>query len=343
MKSSETPRRPFRALALLTVVLAFVAVTLAPTGASAGYEKGNPAPKAQIQQDGPMVEVVIPRGQNRGIDRIEFRLTDLGTGEVIEGDTNPPQIKLVLAFDERYQFSFRALRHGTWTDWSAPVPLTAPTIDAYPFAIQAEGIDHGIALRWADTSADAYRIIVRNRWGKVAAKETVSGTETTITGLDNGHTYKVQIRSIYGKRKTTKSPAIPVTPNNGAGVTVELRDYTTDPLSGPTDLTVRTAIGGATERIAKVRVQVIPEGLKKRTRTATFDPAASATTGIDGAFVTPALSISPFDHNLITIVKGEKVDGKRIVLASSMQTWLMGNVDAFAPGASEFTRVGTIR
>jgi len=329
---------------LLSAVIGLGAMTLAPVSAMAGSNNGNSAPRVQIQQDGPMVEVVVPARQGRGIERLEFRLTSRDTGAVVDGETGPPQIKLVLAFDETYEFSFRALRAGRgWTDWSDPVSLTAPAIDAYPFTISAQALDGGIALQWADTDADAYRIDVRNAWGRRIARETVVGTETTIGGLTNGHTYTVSIRSRYGNRLTTKSPAIPVTPNDGAPVTVEGRDYVTEPLTGPTGLTVRTAITGATERIAKVRVKVTPDGLPSRATRATFDPTAFATDGLDGAWITPALRIEPFDHELITIVKGERVHGARITLASSMQTWLLGNVDAFAPGASVFTRVGTIR
>ncbi len=344
MNSEKWPRRRRMTMILLCSIIGLGAMTLAPVSAAAGSGKGNQAPRAQIQQDGPMVEVVVPARQHRGIERLAFRLTNRQTGDVVEGETGPPQIKLVLAFDETYEFSFRALRAGRgWTEWSDPVVLTAPAIDAYPFTVQAEGVDGGIAVRWADTDADAYRVIVRNAWGRRVVRETVVGTETTIDGLANGHTYKVSIRSRYGNRLTTGSPAIPVTPNDGAPVTVEGRDYVTESLTGPTGLTVRTAITGATERISRVRVKATPEGLSSRGSRARFDPTAIATTGIDGAWVTPELRIEPFDHQLITIVKGEKVNGARITLASSAQTWLLGNVDAFAPGASQFTRVGTIR
>lgn len=344
MNSEKRPLRRRMTMILLGSIIGLGAMTLAPVSAAAGSGKGNQAPRAQIQQDGPMVEVVVPARQHRGIERLAFRLTDRQTGDVVEGETGPPQIKLVLAFDETYEFSFRALRAGRgWTEWSDPVVLTAPAIDAYPFTIQAQGVDGGIALQWADTEADAYRIDVRNRWGRTVSSKTVVGTETTVDGLTNGQTYKVSIRSRYGNRLTSRSPAIPVTPNDGEPVTVEGRDYVTEPLTGPTGLTVRTAITGSTDRVSKVRVKVTPEGLPGRTSRATFDPTAFATDGIDGAWVTPTLRIRPFDHELITIVKGERVHGSRITLASSMQTWLLGNVDAFAPGASQFTRVGTIR
>ncbi|MEM9563132.1 MAG: fibronectin type III domain-containing protein [Actinomycetota bacterium] len=328
-------------LAVITTMLAAIVAT--PSGVSAGgYDQVWSAPKAQIQQDGPMLEVVVP-AKGRSIDRLAYRLISLDTGAVVEGETDPPQIKLVLAFDESYRFSFRARDAWRgWSDWSEPVHLTAPAIDAYPFSIEAIGIDGGIAITWADTDADAYRINVR-RNGHTVAKATVTGTETTIDGLTNGHTYNVTIRSIYGSRKTARSPGLPVTPNDGAAVVPERRDFVTAPLTGPTELAVPVAIAGATERIERVRVRIVPNGLSGTTRTARFDPAATATTGIDGAWVTRPRTVEPLDHELITVIKGETVDGQRGVLASSLQTWLLGNVDDFAPGASDFTRVGTWR
>lgn len=333
-----------RTMAVTGVALGLLLAMLAPASATADSGRDNDAPRAQIQQDGPMVEVVLPAKQSRGVERLAFRLAGVGTDVLVEGETGPPQIKLVLAFDETYEFSFRALRHGRgWSDWSEPVTLTAPTVDAYPFSITTQGIDGAIALQWADTDADSYRINVGNAWGRRVARRDVTGTSTTIDGLTNGQTYTVSIRSRYDGRLTTRSPRIPVTPTDGAPITLEGRDYLTEPLAGPTDLTVRTAITGATDRIAKVQVRVIPEGLRGPKLRAEFDPSATATSGVEGAWATPATTVSPFDHQLITMVRGERVDGKRPVLASSMQTWLLGNVDAFAPGAQQFTRVGTIR
>lgn len=344
MKYVRTPNQRRLTLGIIGVILALVMAMLTPVSASAGGDHKNEAPRARIQQDGPMVEVVFSARQARGVERLAFRLTGVGTDVLVEGETGPPQIKLVLAFDETYDFSFRALRHDKgWSDWSEPVRLTAPAIDAYPFSITATAIDGGIALGWADTEADSYRIDVRDAHRRRVARLDISGTDTVIDGLTNGQTYKVTIRARYGERLTNRSPAIPVTPNDGTTVTVQGRDYVTEPLDGPTDLTVRTAVTGATDRIGKVQVRVVPEGLRGRKVTARFDPSATATSGIDGAWVTPALSISPFDHELITLVKSNRVEGRRIVLASSMQTWLLGNVDAFAPRATQFTRVGTIR
>lgn len=346
---------------MAATLLAIVTVAAIPNGAAAeteqsgqdpgaentaqhGYDRrARSAPRVQIQQDGPMVEVVL-RGRNRGVDRLAYRLESRDTDALVEGETDPPQIKLVLALGETYDLTVRSHhRRRGWSEWTKPVELTGGAIDAYPFAIQAEGVDGGIDLRWADTGADGYRVEVRTRRGHRVARQDTSSTAVTIDGLRNGRTYHVTIRSRYGDRLTTRSPALPITPNDGKAVTVELRDYATDPLTGPTPLTVRTAVTGATERVDRIRVRVVPEGLWGRTRTATFDAGATATTGIDGAWVTPTLSISPFDHELVTLAKGRTATGKRGVLASSMQTWLLGNVDAFAPGADVFTRVGTHR
>ena len=319
----------------------------APVGVSAteaGDRWAAPAPKIEIQQDGPMLEVVAPAARNRRIDRLEYRLISRDTDAVVAGETEPPQIKLVLALGETYDFSVRSHhpRRG-WSRWTEPATVTGGDIDAYPFSITAEARDEGVHLEWSDVEADAYRYEVRTARGWRVATAKVQGTEADITGLTNGRTYRITIRAIYGDRKTPRSPSIPITPNDGESVSVEVRDYLTEPLDAPEQISIRTAVTGATDRVDRVRVRVVPNGLPGSATLASFDPSATATSGIDGAWVTKPLTISPLDHELITIVRGPSDGHSRDVLASSMQTWLLGTVDAFAPGAQTFTRVGTWR
>jgi hypothetical protein len=210
-------------------------------------------------------------------------------------------------------------------------------IVTHPWTMQAEAGDESIRVSWADVEADDYRYRI---WAgrRLVRSGSTKDTAIEIGSLQNGTTYKVSVRARYGRRFTPKTPSLAVTPNDGGAVTVALRDYSVEPFEGPHQQQVRTALTGATERVEDVSI-ILSETSRSGRRFGTrFDPSATATTGLAGAWVTDQVEVLDLDYEIVATVTGH--DG---VLASSLQTWLLGSVDEFAPGSSPITRVGTHR
>lgn len=340
----------------LAVIASLLVATLLGTTvqASAGdpyknqYGRGGEAPVFELRQDGAVVKVVVPIRANPEVERVAFKLRSIDTDAVVEGETAPPQLKLVLADGETYELTIRARRtNGTWSSWSKPVRVTGGVIETYPWTILAEAGDRGLHLRWADTRADSYHYTITNRRGRTVLAGQTDATSAWIEGLRNGKTYLVSIQAQYDERRTEASPAIPITPNAGAQVSINERDFTVEPLAKPSRLTAPTAITGSVDRVDRVKVRFIATGQGARSRRAFFDKGAVATAGVRGAWVTRSIRLPVLDHELISVAKGDVTNArgrvKTGVLASSLQTWVLAEADAFAPGSTAVTRVGTFR
>lgn len=325
----------------LAIVAALVTMftTLAPLPAPAAATLPPQPPDLEIEQDERMIEVVWHNMRAQGATKFGFKIKGFERKFRIKGTTKQPQIKLVTNGGERYKLWVRAYYPGYgWSAWSSRTVLNSPDIVAHPWSAQVSAGNRRIDMSWANVEADYYRWEVWNG-SNLVKSGTVEGTQASATYLTNGTTYDVTVQAVYGATVTPRTPRLPATPNSGNAVQVALRDYEIEDPTSAIPVEVPTAVTGATGRVSSMSVELRTTDNARNTVEASYDHYAQATSGITGAWVTPTITVGPLDYEVVASAS----DSSGAVLASSLQTWLLGRVNAFTPQASQITRIGTYR
>jgi hypothetical protein len=325
--------------AVLMSAMSVAFILSAPATTAAAATSPPQPPDLEIEQDGRMIEVVWHTMRSQGATKFGYKIKGIDQTFKIKGSTKKPQIKLVANDGERYKIWFRAYYPGYgWSAWTPQTRVVAPATEAHPWTVQVSAANRSLLMSWADVGADHYRWEVWDG-SQVVQSGTVNQTQATATYLSNGTTYRVTVQASYNGTYTPRTPALPATPNSGAPVFVALRDYEIEDPTGPVVIEVPTAVIDATSRVTAVSVELKATDYSSISADATYDHYASATSGISGAWVSTPITVGPLDYEVLATAS----DGNGAVVASSLQTWLLGKVDEFTPDASVITRIGTYR